>query len=110
MITSSNFGQILNKRPTTPPDNMLKQFCGYQTLPRTVQLSYGLKYESRARKLYMKQHQKKCGEGNKLVTVKSVGLVVSPKMPFLGASLDGLVECPKCGIGGIEIKCPWKFR
>ena len=54
-LTLSNFGKILNKIPQTAPDNMIKFFCGYQTVPRTCQLAYGLEYESSARKLKMER-------------------------------------------------------
>ena len=37
------------------------------------------------------------------------GLHVNPNYPHLGASLDGLVECERCGKGLLKIKCPYKF-
>ena len=30
--------------------------------------------------------------------------------PHLGATPDGLIECECCGLGIIEIKCPYKYR
>ncbi len=40
----------------------------------------------------------------------SKGLTVNPKYPFLGASVDSIVSCSKCGVGVVEIKCPYKWR
>ena len=84
--------------------------CGYKERLLTKPMAYGLRYESKARKLYMKQHHVQCSTSEKRVSVKCAGLVVSPKWPYLGASLDGLVECPKCGVCALEIKCPYKYR
>lgn len=38
--------------------------------------------------------------------IRSCGFFVSPLMPFVGASPDGVVHCDCCGRGGLEIKCP----
>ena len=35
------------------------------------------------------------------------GLVINPKFPHLGASPDGLIACDCCGLGCLEIKCPY---
>ena len=108
ILTASNFGTLCKMRETTQPDATLRRLCGYSPTPKTVAMLYGLKMESRARK---QQHQKTCTPGGtKVVGVTNVGLVVSPEWPYLGASLDGLVTCPQCGTGGLEIKCPYKFR
>ena len=39
--------------------------------------------------------------------VEDRGLIVSLDNPFLGASIDGHVQCGKCGEGIVEIKCPY---
>ena len=70
-------------------------------------MAYGRKSESKALKSYSQFHIGIC---NKLVDVESKGLQVNSKHPFLGASVDGIVECPLCGVGVIEIKCPFKWR
>ena len=35
------------------------------------------------------------------------GLVINPKFPHLGASPDDLIACDCCGLGCLEIKCPY---
>ena len=39
-------------------------------------------------------------------------LAVNPNHPHLliGASLDGLISCTCCGVGLLEIKCPYKHK
>jgi len=42
--------------------------------------------------------------------VDECGLFVSPMYPTLGASPDGIISCDCCGIGTLEIKCPYCSR
>ena len=44
------------------------------------------------------------------VTVSKSGLCVDIAHPFLGATIDGIVNCGCCGKGGLEIKCPYSCR
>ena len=110
LLTASYFGRIVCMRDETLPDSLLSYMCGYKSVPLTLAIHHGQKSESKARKHYMKFHQKRCAKDGKLVSVMNVGLVVSVDQPFLGASLDGFVQCPQCGPLALEIKCPWKHR
>ena len=38
------------------------------------------------------------------------GLFINPSYPTLGASPDGIISCDCCGIGTLEIKCPYCSR
>lgn len=42
--------------------------------------------------------------------LKSAGLMINNDYPFCGASPDGVTSCDCCGIGVLEIKCPWLLR
>ena len=42
--------------------------------------------------------------------VSLCGLFINPQFPILGASPDGIVECECCGVGVLEIKCPYCVR
>lgn len=42
--------------------------------------------------------------------VEASGLLVNPKTPHLGATADGMVSCKCCGLGLLEIKCPFSNR
>ncbi|XP_021342391.1 uncharacterized protein LOC110442873 [Mizuhopecten yessoensis] len=104
LITASNMGNV-SKRKKTQPDNLVKTLRGYNPPPSTVKsLQHGRKYERQALKDYRKKHSKFCG-GN--VELDDRGLVVNPKFPYLGASVDSLVTCSKCGTGIVEVKCPY---
>ncbi|XP_063397961.1 uncharacterized protein LOC134708342 [Mytilus trossulus] len=103
LITASVMGEVY-KRKKLVPDNLLKKICGYVTVPdRVKSIKYGRKYESVAVSQYIQKHTKECGN----TTVESRGLLVNPKYPFLGASIDSLVTCNKCGVGLVEVKCPY---
>ena len=39
-------------------------------------------------------------------TVIDNGLFIDPKWPYIGAFPDGIICCPCCGKGALEIKCP----
>ena len=38
------------------------------------------------------------------------GLVANPAWPFLGASPNGIINCTCCGMGVLEIKCPFTCK
>lgn len=42
--------------------------------------------------------------------MKEAGLRVNTKYPYLATSVDGLVDCTKCGMGVLEIKCPYGHK
>ena len=52
--------------------------------------------------LYKRLLSTKCINAN----VSEVGLILSETYPYLGASLDGLVEDESDNRWGVEIKCP----
>lgn len=104
VLTASNFGAICKRKEETPPENLVKVLCGYNYQPKTCSISYGKKYECKARRQYVQCHRKHC-KGD--VFVEDMGLYISNKLPFLGASVDGKVHCSICGTGVVEIKCPY---
>lgn len=104
LITASNMGSVC-KRKKRQPDNLLKVLRGYNPPPSSVKsLQHGRKYERQALMEYAKKHSRFC-KGN--VELDDRGLIVNPKFPFLGASVDSIVTCSKCGIGIVEVKCPY---
>lgn len=40
----------------------------------------------------------------------SVGLCINPEYPYFGATPDSLVDCECCGMGCVDIKCPYCAR
>ncbi|XP_071122530.1 uncharacterized protein [Mytilus edulis] len=103
LITASVMGEVV-KRKKLEPDNLVKKLCGYITIPDAVKsLQYGRKNEAVAIGDYTRSHLKTCDD----VRIESCGLLVNPTYPYLGASIDGLVVCSKCGTGIVEVKCPY---
>ena len=106
-LTASNFGNICKRRESTPPDNLVKSMRGYTLTPVTPAIKHGQNKESKARRDYARYHIKTCGNH---INIEEQGIILSQKYPFLGASVDGIVSCAKCGNGIVEIKCPYKWR
>ena len=103
LITASNFGNVC-KRIKPEPDNLVAYLRRYKKIPNTKSIQYGRKNERKALKAYSKLHSKTCGVD---VRLEDSGLVVNPKYPFLGASVDSNIKCSKCGSGVVEVKCPF---
>ena len=43
-------------------------------------------------------------------SIRSSGLIISSLFPYLAASPDGIITCDCCGVGTLEIKCPFCRR
>ena len=69
-------------------------------------LSWGCEHEDDARQHYCAvvspQHTN--------FTVRASGLVISSSLPHLAATPDGIITCDCCGVGTLEIKCPFCAR
>ena len=104
LITASVMGEVC-KRRKPEPDGLVKRIM-YPNIPQGVKsLAYGHKMEPKARRQYAMRHILECRGAE--VHVDDQGLNVSTDHPYLGASVDGLVHCTKCGDGIVEIKCPY---
>ena len=107
-ITSSMAQKILRRKPTTPPDNLVRSILGldgsFQRRPMSTAdpRQHGLNMEAKARNAYV-AYQAQQGSP---VTVTQHGLFVDDQLPFLAASCDGLSCSPVNGVGVLEIKCP----
>ena len=64
---------------------------------------YGCETEQHVRSLYKKMARRK----HTSFSCKETGFHVSTETPCIGASPDGLISCKCCGLGVLEIKCPW---
>ena len=107
-LTASMFGRVYHRRPSTPPDSLVKEILHPQQFSSKA-TEWGKKHESVAFQKYV-EHQLSLGH-NGLVAVKA-GFVVCEEYPFLGASPDGFVHDPTdvSLYGLLEIKCPFKYR
>ncbi|WAR11612.1 hypothetical protein MAR_025792 [Mya arenaria] len=69
-------------------------------------VKWGLDNESSASDMYQ-QHVK---SQHSNFGCSQSGFLVSETSPYLGATADGVVSCVCCGIGTLEIKCPFKHK
>ena len=107
-ITASISHQVSRMNIEKPSKSLLSKVLQYEVKSSCSNkyTRYGRQHESDARELYtciaLKLH--------KDLSVVETGLHVTARMPFLGASPDGLVSC-KCHPKRIlEIKCPYKYQ
>ncbi|XP_021342823.1 uncharacterized protein LOC110443137 [Mizuhopecten yessoensis] len=107
-VTGSKAHDVLTRKSTTKPDNLVKRIAGYATydLSKKEAVKWGIDHEEECRRAYQHHQQK----GHASFTCEDSGFVVKPAHPFLGASPDGIVSCQCCGKGTVEIKCPYKHR
>lgn len=108
-ITASNFGSILHRKESTPPDKLVLRLLQQKSFS-TPALKYGIDTEPKAREEYV-AYQHIHGHGD--LAVSPSGFIVSSSHPFLGASPDGAVYDPSnCQepFGFLEIKCPYTAR
>ena len=97
-ITASNFYSAAVS--TTEPSSKLKSM--FYSSFHSSSTEHGKKFERHVRDMYQKAMQ----ENGSNVVIDEVGLKLSSNMPYLGASLDGLVSCHG-EVWGLEIKCPF---
>ena len=107
-LTSSRFGEILKRRPTTDSRRLVRDIMGYNGPLKNIppQIRWGRENEGKARDCYIKNRQQ-CGED---MVVEASGLHLLPDKSFIGASSDGKVLCRNadtCSRGCLEIKCPY---
>ena len=103
-LTSSKFGEILHRRPSTDPRRLVRDIMGYGGHMQHVppQIWWGKENENKARQLYI-ENRLAVGE---VLEVTPSGLHLMVEKPFLGASSDGKVHCSSvdtCCFGCIEM-------
>ena len=103
-ITASRFRQVLHTDPHQPSLSLLKSIC-YPNIYKfsTKATTWGCEHEKDALQAYKAQTLASHEE----LTVTSTGFFVSTKHQFLGASPDTIVQCSCCGLGVVEVKCPF---
>ena len=97
---------VCSTDPGNPAQSLIRQIC-YPHLYKfsTHATAWGCDHEAEATTAYVKSmndHQN--------FTYKQSGLVVSASHPYIGASPDGIIDCDCCGLGILEVKCPYCIR
>lgn len=72
------------------------------------QIQWGVRHEKTAIKTFMAEVLPKHDGG--LESFRECGLFVKPDHSYLAGSPDGIVTCKCCGVGTVEVKCPYSVR
>ena len=108
-MTASRFGEILRRKPTTPPDALVLSILQPRSFSSAA-TDWGIQNESLAIQAYLSYQ---CQQGNDSITVGPSGILVSETHPFLGATPDGTIYDPlnfNQPFGFLEVKCPYSHR
>ena len=107
-LTSSLFGAVLHRKPSTPPDALVIRIIKSQNF-RSTALDWGTQHEPTAIMEYTKyQHE----HGHDGLVVMASGFLVSQSHPFLSALPDGVVYNPSTHqqpFGFLEVNCLFSF-
>ncbi|CAN7990437.1 unnamed protein product, partial [Ixodes hexagonus] len=68
--------------------------------------TWGIEHEDEARQLYTQV----MGLSHQSFTCVNTGLLIHPDLPFIAATPDGATGCSCCGLGLVEVKCPYVQR
>ena len=83
-----------------PSVSLIKQIVYPEKIKfMTAATQWGCKHEHTAKKAYETIQRKT----HPTLTINSAGFFISKKIPFVGATTDGIVDCECCGKGCIEI-------
>ncbi|KAJ8930183.1 hypothetical protein NQ314_017047 [Rhamnusium bicolor] len=106
-VTASKFKRCCRTNVDNPSISLIKEIC-YPTVHRykIKALDYGCLHEKDA----FKDFSSMMKETHKNFTIENMGLCISPKYPYFGASPDGIIYCDCCGTALLEIKCPYCAR
>ncbi|CAG9770080.1 unnamed protein product [Ceutorhynchus assimilis] len=101
-ITASLFKKCCRTKIDKPSISLIKRIC-YPTKLRVRAMEYGCEHEKYALKDFLsymtQQHHN--------FQIRKCGLYIDPELWFFGATPDGIVSCSCCGVGVLEIKCPY---
>ena len=108
-LTASNFGEVFNRKPDTPPDALALRLLQQHQISSPA-IEWGIQQEPKAIEVY-KQYQHSIGHDS--LSVCRLGFLICRTQPFLGASPDGGVYDPSSNLnpfGLLEVKCPYRHR
>jgi hypothetical protein len=104
-LTASNFYSACHTNVRNPSVSLIRKIMNYVPIVQSPAINWGKSKEETAFNVY-KGLMEKHHSG---FLVRQSGLVINPAYPTLGASPDGVTDCPCCGKGLLEIKCPYKY-
>ena len=109
-LTSSSFGEILQRRDGTDPVSIQRRIMGYTPMKGLpAPLKWGREKEATARFAYVQRMHEL---GHKDLRCQSTGLTLLPSHSYMGTSSDGLIVNHRYhkDNGVLEIKCPFSVE
>lgn len=92
LLTASNFGKVIKRRMTQSCRNIVKNMLYSTPIDHVSSIQHGRQYEAVALEQLSKVHN---------IKIKTCGLYIDDKHPFLGATPDGITDDMV-----VEVKCP----
>ena len=105
-VTASKFKAVCSTNTSTPSKSLLRSICYPDSNKfKSVATEWGLAHEKVALEKYAESMS-----GHENFFIEECGFIINPDYPWMGASPDSLVSCQCCGLGTVEVKCPYKLR
>ncbi|KAM7307962.1 uncharacterized protein ISCGN_011597 [Ixodes scapularis] len=105
--TASTARAVCHTSMDAPALSLLKKICHPEKCVfRSPATTWGIEHEDEARQLYTEV----MGLSHPSFTCVNSGLLIRPDLPFIAATPDGATECSCCGLGLVEVKCPYLQR
>ena len=100
------FGAICRTPVEKPSKSLIQEILHCNSVPKTKAIRWGMEHESTAVSAYVSYSS----ADHSSLKALPCGLYVNPLAPHLGASPDGIISCDCCGLGLLEVKCPFSIR
>lgn len=106
-VTASSAYSVVKYSGTDPNNYLVKEVLAENPnyVLNSAAIVYGREREGLAREIFHMKFKQEHKDSSIVVP----GLMVNCDFPHVGASPDGIVKCKCCGIGLVEIKCPYKY-
>ena len=103
-ITASKMYSVCHTNHLSPSHSLLMQICHPETITfSTPATRWGCEHEDSAKEAY----KETMSLFHHNFEINNVGLKINPDYPVFGASPDATVSCDCCGVGTLEVKCPY---
>lgn len=106
-ITASRMHAACHSSPAAPSESLIKAICNPESAKFTTSVTaWGCIHKKDGLNTYCEA----LSTLHENFFVEEEGFSINPKFPVLGASPDSRVSCDCCGVGVVEIKCPYCVR
>ncbi|XP_013415512.1 uncharacterized protein LOC106177314 [Lingula anatina] len=103
-VTASNMGDVCHTNPASPSVSLITNICYPNRRSFSSEATtWGRSQESVALEAFMTQE---CGAHSDAYLTEC-GLIISTENPHIAATPDSLFHCSCCGVGVVEVKCPY---